>query len=143
MIEYKIINADSKLITDYAVTPANVHDSQPMPDMINSIDKAIYADSVYWGKTVAEALPETVENCIHERGTKKQPLTEEQQASNRRKSKIRCRIEHIFGFMNGAMHGITLRSIGLARAEFNIGLTNLVYNLCRFEFLNRPVKGMG
>ena len=132
-------DADSKLITDYEVTPANVHDSQPMPGMINSKDKAIYADSAYWGKTVAEALPETVENHIHERGTKYQPLSEEQKASNRRKSKIRCRIEHIFGFMTGAMHGLTVRSIGLTRAAFNIGLTNLIYNLCRYEFLHRNI----
>lgn len=136
-------DADSKLITDYTVTPANVHDSQPMPEMINQTDKAVYADSAYWGSVVAEALPEHVENHIHERGTKKQPLTEEQRASNKIKSKTRCRIEHIFGFMTGSMHGITVRSVGLARAEFNIGLTNLIYNLCRFEFLNRPVKTVG
>ena len=136
-------DADSKLITDYTVTPANVHDSQPMPTMINETDKAVYADSAYWGSVVAEALPQNVENCIQERGTKKQPLTEEQKASNRIKSKTRCRIEHIFGFMTNSMHGITVRSVGLARAEFNIGLTNLIYNLCRFEFLNRPVKTAG
>ena len=136
-------DADSKLITDYTVTPANVHDSQPMPTMINETDKAVYADSAYWGNVVAEALPQNVENCIQERGTKKQPLTEEQKASNRIKSKTRCRIEHIFGFMTNSMHGITVRSVGLARAEFNIGLTNLIYNLCRFEFLNRPVKTVG
>ena len=136
-------DADSKLITDYTVTPANVHDSQPMPAMINEKDKAVYADSAYWGSVVAEALPDTVENRIHERGTKKQPLTEEQKAGNRIKSKTRCRIEHIFGFMTGSMHGITVRSVGIARAEFNIGLTNLIYNLCRFEFLNRPVKTVG
>ena len=136
-------DADSKLITDYTVTPANVHDSQPMPTMINETDKAVYADSAYWGSVVAEALPQNVENCIQERGTKKQPLTEEQKASNRIKSKTRCRIEHIFGFMTNSMHGITVRSVGLARAEFNIGLTNLIYNLCRFEFLNRPVKTVG
>lgn len=136
-------DVDSKLITDYTVTPANVHDSQPMPAMINENDKAVYADSAYWGNAVAEALPENVENHIHERGTKKQPLTEEQKANNRIKSKTRCRIEHIFGFMTGSMHGITVRSVGLARAEFNIGLTNLIYNLCRFEFLNRPVKNVG
>ena len=136
-------DADSKLITDYTVTPANVHDSQPMSAMINEKDKAVYADSAYWGSVVAEALPDTVENHIHERGTKKQPLTEEQKASNRIKSKTRCRIEHIFGFMTSSMHGITVRSVGLARAEFNIGLTNLIYNLCRFEFLNRPVKSVG
>ena len=90
-----------------------------------------------------QALPENVENHIHERGTKKQPLTEEQKANNRIKSKTRCRIEHIFGFMTGSMHGITVRSVGLARAEFNIGLTNLIYNFCRFEFLNRSIKAMG
>ena len=136
-------DADSKLITDYTVTPANVHDSQPMPAMIDESDKAVYADSAYWGSVVADALPENVENHIHERGTKKQPLTEEQKASNRTKSKTRCRIEHIFGFMTNSMHGITVRSVGLARAEFNIGLTNLIYNLFRFEFLNRPVKTVG
>jgi len=136
-------DADSKLITDYTITPANVHDSQPMPAMINGKDKAIYADSAYWGSVVAEALPENVENHIHERGTKKQPLTEEQKASNRVKSKTRCRIEHIFGFMTSSMHGITVRCVGLARAEFNIGLTNLIYNFCRFEFLNRSAKTVG
>lgn len=132
-------DADSKLITDYAVTPANVHDSQPMPGMINKTDKAVYADSAYWGKNVAEALPEGVENHIHERGTKYAPLTEEQKFNNKRKSRIRCRVEHIFGFMTGAMRGITVRSIGIARAEFNIGLTNLIYNLCRYEFLHRNI----
>ena len=29
------------------------------------------------------------------------------------------------------------RSIGLKRAEFNIGITNLVYNICRYTFLER------
>ena len=77
---------------------------------------------------------------IHEKAEKNHPLTDEQKASNREKSRIRCRIEHIFGFMTGAMHGITVRSIGLARAKFNIGMMNLVYNLCRYVFLMRPKK---
>jgi IS5 family transposase len=36
-----------------------------------------------------------------------------------------------------------VRSIGIARAKFNIGLTNLIYNLCRYEILSRelPVTG--
>lgn len=133
-------DAESKLITDYAVTTASTHDSQPMPAMINETDKVVYADSAYWGQPVVEALPPHVENQIHERGTKKNPLTEEQKANNKRKSKIRCRVEHIFGFMTQSMHRLTVRSIGLERAEFNIGLTNLIYNLCRFEFLHRSVS---
>ena len=133
-------DADSKLITDYAVTTASTHDSQPMPDMNNLTDNVVNADSAYWGKPVAEKLPENVISMIHERGTKVRPLSEAQQANNRKKTKVRCRIEHIFGFMTNSMHGITVRSIGIERAAFNIGLSNLIYNLCRFEFLNRPAK---
>ena len=64
---------------------------------------------------------------IHEKAEKNRPLTEAQKASNPEKSRIRCRIEHIFGCMTGAMPGITICSIGLARAEFNVGMLNLVY----------------
>ena len=34
-------------------------------------------------------------------------------------------------------NGLTVRSIGIERAAFHIGLTNLVYNLCRYAFLSR------
>ena len=83
-------------------------------------------------------MPEGCQAQICEKGKRNQPLTEEQKESNREKSKTRCRIEHIFGFMTNSMHGITIRSIGITRAWFNIGLTNLVYNFCRYEFLKRP-----
>ena len=70
-------------------------------------------------------------------------MTDEQRESNRRKSKIRCRIEHVFGFITVSMHGLTVRSIGIKRAEFNIGLTNLVYNFCRYTILKRKEVYMG
>ena len=66
-----------------------------------------------------------------------------QKESNRRKSKIRCRIEHVFGFITVSMHGLTVRSIGIKRAEFNIGLTNLVYNFCRYTILKQKEVYMG
>ncbi len=128
---------DSKLIVDYTTTHAAVHDSQEVSELVDEKDNVIYGDSAYWGKKVAENLPKNVESQIHERGTKHAPLTEEQKASNKIKSKTRARVEHVFGFMENSMNGITLRSIGLERAKFNIGLTNLIYNLFRFEFLNR------
>lgn len=86
---------------------------------------------------VIKQLPENCENCICEKGYRGHPLTEKQKENNLKKSKVRCRIEHIFGFMTGAMHGITIRNIGITRAWFNIGLTNLIYNFCRYEFLKR------
>lgn len=137
------VDADSKIITDYAVTNAAVHDSNEFVDFINDKDKVVYADSAYTGREIAEKLPENVENSIHEKGYRNHPLTDEQKESNRKKSKIRARIEHVYGFMTGSMKGITVRSIGQQRAGFNIGLTNLVYNLFRYSILKRQRVCMG
>ena len=133
-------DAKSKLITNYAVTGASVNDNQEFIGLLDVQDKVIYADSGYVGKKYAEQLPEGSVNRIHEKAEKNRPLTEEQKKSNREKSRIRCRIEHIFGYMTGAMRGISIRSIGIARAKFNIGMMNLVYNLCRYSFLIRSRK---
>lgn len=133
-------DAKSKLITNYSVTHAAVNDNQEFVDLLRENDGLLYGDCAYVGEKFVEQFPEGVTNMIHEKAEKNRPLTEAQKASNREKSRIRCRIEHIFGYMTGAMHGITVRSIGLARAKFNVGMLNLVYNLCRFTFLMRLKK---
>lgn len=130
-------DADSKLITEYGVTDASVHDSQVCTELLDATDKVLYADSAYKSEEIDSNIPENCKNEICERGYRGHPLTEEQKASNKEKSKIRCRIEHIFGFMTNTMQGITLRCIGFERAWFQIGLMNLVYNLRRYEFLKR------
>ncbi|MEG2597654.1 MAG: IS5 family transposase [Oscillospiraceae bacterium] len=137
------VDADSKIIIDYAATDAAVHDSKEFVDFIGQSDRIVYADSAYSGQMIADALPQTVENRIHEKGYRNHPLTDNQKENNRIKSKVRVRIEHVFGFMTGSMNGITVRSIGKSRAEFNIGLTNLVYNLCRYSILKRQPCCMG
>ena len=133
------VDADSKLILDYAVTPANVHDSNEFENFFNEQDEVGYADSAYVGKK----LPKRVRNEVCEKGYRNKPLTDEQKENNRRKSKIRCRIEHVFAYMTMSMHGLSVRSIGIERAAFNIGLTNLVYNICRYSFLSRKEAIVG
>ena len=136
-------DAESKIITGYTVTSANVHDSQVLADLVDDDDYVLYADSAYYGETIFSALPEGLEIQVHEKGNRHHPLTEEQKEHNKEKSRIRVRIEHIFGFMTNSMQGITVRSIGKLRAEFNAGITNLVYNICRYEFLNRQCFVIG
>lgn len=46
------VDADSKMITGSVTTPANVHDSQPLPELIDEKDRVLYADSAYSGKPV-------------------------------------------------------------------------------------------
>ena len=131
------VDADSKLINDYAVTDAAAHDNQSIRKLLSDKDKAIYADSAYWRKDQTDFLPSGAENHIIIRATKAAPLTEAERKLNRSNSRIRCRVEHVFGYMTGVFHGLTLRTIGIVRAEFNIALTNLIYNCFRYEYLIR------
>jgi hypothetical protein len=72
------------------------------------------------------------------KGYRNKPLTEEQKENNRKKSKVRCRIEHIFGEQKMRMKDEVLRTIGMARAKFWIGMRNLMYNMSRLVSLKRP-----
>ena len=72
-------------------------------------------------------------NQVHEKGYRNKPLTDEQKASNKKKSKTRARVEHVFGFMEQSMNGLDVRSVGITRATGIIGLINLTYNLFRYE----------
>ena len=62
---------------------------------------------------------------ICEKGYKNHPLTDGQKKSNREKSHTRCLIEHVFGFVEGAMNGSLVRSIGMIRAKAATALTCL------------------
>jgi IS5 family transposase len=68
---------------------------------------------------------------VHEKGYRNRPLTDEQKTSNTKKSKIRARVEYVFGFMEQNMKGFVLKSVGIVRATGIIGLINLTYNLFR------------
>ena len=68
---------------------------------------------------------------------KGKPLIDEQKENNRIKSKVRCRVEHIFGFVTNSMNDFYIQSIGFQRAKGIIGLINLVYNMCRYEQIVR------
>jgi IS5 family transposase len=127
-------DADSVIITDYKVTDAAVHDSQPLPDLIGPLnkDENLFADSAYKSaKTDARLAELGVKNYVHEKGARHRPLNALHQELNRLKSQVRCRIEHIFGCVQNSMGGPELEYIGLPRIRTGIGLSNLAYNLLR------------
>jgi hypothetical protein len=74
---------------------------------------------------------------IHERAYRNRPLSDEQKERHRQKSKVRARIEHVFGYMSQTMKGFYLRYIGRRRNAAAIGLINLLYNMARYEQIVR------
>jgi len=129
----------TKLIEDYEVTDASVHDSQAVEDLVEADDGIVHADSAYTGEAIETILAEHgVKGEICEKGYRNHPLTKAQKKRNRKKSKIRVRVEHIFGFMTNTMKdGLNMRWIGMPRITAGIGLLNLVYNLARYEQILR------
>lgn len=135
------VDRDTKLITAWEDTPAQVHDSQMLEAVLHGPEEGgaeIHADSAYRSAEQETRLEEMGHSSrIHEKGTRNQPLTEEQKASNREKSRTRVRVEHVFGTMTNDMRGICIRTIGSARARVQIGLMNLTYNIKRVAVLIR------
>ena len=72
---------------------------------------------------------------MRERTYKNKPLTDERKESIRVKSKVRARVEHVFGYMSRFMGGITIRTIGIEKAKRKICGMNLAYNIKRAVFL--------
>lgn len=128
-------DADSGLITDYFVTDASVHDSQPLPELIGAknLGENLFADSAYKSAATDARLSQLgIENYIHEKGARGRPLTKAQQGLNSLKSQVRCKIEHIFGYVENSMGGPEQEYIGIARNRTGIGLSNLAYNLQQY-----------
>lgn len=130
------VDTKSKFVNKYKVTDASVHDSQPLDDLLTEDDSGqdFFGDSAYTGKEQEKVISKyEMNNQVHEKGYRNKPLTDEQKASNKEKSKTRARVEHVFGFMEQSMNGLIVRSVGIKRATAVIGLINLTYNLFRYE----------
>lgn len=136
-------DAKKKFVDEYRVSDAAVHDSIEGKELLTKKDKgqALYADSAYTGERIEEAVAEAgMINKVHEKGYRNHPLTKGQKRSNKAQSRVRVRVEHIFGFLWQATGGPIIRTIGMARAKVKIGLMNLTYNLFRYTLYAKPQR---
>ena len=136
------VNADAryKLIREYGVSDASVHDSQAFDDLLNkgNTSSKVYADSAYRSaETERKLKARGFRSRIHKRGRRNRPLSEAEAEANYRKSKVRARIEHVFGAQENAPGGRLVRTIGIVRAKIKIGLQNLAYNIRRLVILEK------
>ena len=113
------VDSKHKLIRKFTVTTASTHDSVEFKNLIDDQEREgkIFADSAYRSQEHEKLLDEKkLKSHIHERAYRNKPLTPEQMESNRVKSKVRARVEHVFGHMITAMGGLMVHVMGLERA---------------------------
>jgi hypothetical protein len=98
----------------------------------------VYADSAYRSAAIeAKLKARGLRSRIHQRASRNHALSKAQENANHQKSKIRARIEHVFGAQQTSPGGRIVRTIGIVRAKAKIGLQNLAYNIRRLVTLER------
>ena len=105
----------------------------------------VWADSAYRSDEIEEKLAERgLKSRIHRSAYRNRKLSEAQKAANTTRSKVRARVEHVFGDQKNGMGAELVRTIGIdSRARCKIGMTNLVYNMRRFVCLERMATAAG
>jgi IS5 family transposase len=102
-------------------------------------DRSVWADSAYRSAAPEEKLREQgYKSRIHRKAYKHRALNKQEQETNHRRSKVRARVEHVFGDQRTRQDNILVRTKGMVRAAVTIGMMNLTYNMRRLEVLLRP-----
>jgi IS5 family transposase len=108
-----------KLIRSYSVTDAALHDSNMFEQLLaDNTSKDVWADSAYRSANRLERLAQDgFREHIQRKGSRNRSLTPREQEGNKTKSKIRSRIEHIFGAQAQRAGILLLRTISITRAR--------------------------
>ncbi len=124
------VDSQSKLIHSVAATAANVHDSQMLEDLLHGDETRVWGDSAYAGQgdTIREQAP-NAKDFTHKKGCRNRPLSDEDKAKNKTKSKVRAKVEHpflilkrVFGFTKVHYRGLEKNA---SRLFVACGLINL------------------
>jgi len=137
------VDRQHKLVRRYHVSDAALHDSQAVDHLLTrgNTGAGAWADPAYRSDEMeAKQRSLKLRSHIHRKGKRGKPLSEQGKASNRTKSAVRARVEHVFGAQVSDMGGTLVRMIGLVQAKARIGMKNLAYNMrCRVQL--RRLRG--
>jgi IS5 family transposase len=124
------VDSRTKVIHTVLASAANVHDREALPHLLHGKETRVWGDQGYQGQT----------DMIHERSPRARDFTnkryrfngrinELEKAKNRNKSRVRAKVEHVFGVIKNIFGFRKVRYRGLAknlhRLEVTAALTNL------------------
>ena len=133
------VDREFGLIRGWEVTDAACHDTRVFEAVLDESNTSgsVWAHSAYYSRECEQRLSEGGwRSHIHRRGYRNRPLNARSREANRKRSKIRAAVEHVFA-QHEAMGGKQVRTVGLARARFKVAMMNLVFNLRRLAWLRK------
>lgn len=110
------VDSQSGLAHSAMVTPANVHDKHPLPHLLHGREQRVYGDSAYASqKDLIHSKAPKAKDFTNQRTKKGGEVDEAKRSKNRNKSKIRARVEHVFGVIKRLWGFTKVRYRGLVK----------------------------
>ena len=132
------VDVKHKFVRRWAVTDAAVHDSRVFEELLDdgNSSREVWADSAYRSGEALRRLDELgYREHLQRKGYRNHPLTAWEKSGNRTRSRVRSRVEHVFGVQARRTRDSVVQTVGLVRAQVKIGLRNLACNLDRYAKL--------
>ena len=130
------VDAESKIIRKRTFTPANVHDSQELENVLSGDEQSVFADKAYASRKNKKAMRAVgIYYGILDKGARNHPLRKRQQKRNKQKSRVRAAVEHPFGFMRKKLKVTVLAAKNQLRNALRFDMWCIIYNVCRASFL--------
>jgi len=124
------VDSKTKMIHTAVVTPANVADARVLPELLHGKETRVWGDQGYCGqrKVIREYAPRA-QDCTHRRYRYQGRVNEVERAKNRSKSRIRSKVEHVFGVMKLKFGFVKVRYRGLKKNGNRLFATCALVNL--------------
>jgi IS5 family transposase len=124
------VDSRSRLVHSFVATPANVHDSRVLPDLLHGGETRVWGDSAYRGQTATiRARAPRARDFTQHHSSRAKHLSDRERAINRTKSRVRSRVEHVFHVVKRIFGFEKVRYRGIAknahRLWVNFALANL------------------
>jgi len=103
------------IVHSLSTTAANVHDSTQMSKLLHGQEREVFGDQAYWNESHRQSARAAGIRYRINRRPSSRPLTEQQRAINRLRSRARARCEHVFHVVKCLWGFTKVRYRGLAK----------------------------
>ena len=139
------VDRDTGLVNKIETTAANVHDTAPVPDLLEGTEEEVFGDSGYLGIDQRDEVPKVNHEGkriafrinVRRSSLKKLPKEEQEKAweVEHAKSSVRSKVEHVFAVVKGMFRYRKTRLRGLPKVDAQL---HMLFALANLILADRP-----
>lgn len=133
---HALVDSSRKAILQLEITPANIPDINVLERLVlKEKPKKLYADKGYAGNVIEGMLHiNGIQPRILRKKPKMQELSEKEYQRNNLLSKVRARVEHVFGRMKNELSMNKVRYYDIEKNTFFLNFISAIYNAKVMEY---------